>query len=59
VKSLPLGETGILDGRVPSARRTVYRAVGLNGIMLMIAILCAALLAIGWICKTGMFRRRN
>jgi apolipoprotein N-acyltransferase len=39
--SLPLGERGILDSFVPAAKETtIYRQIGLNGVMLRIVFLC-------------------
>jgi apolipoprotein N-acyltransferase len=45
--SLPLGERGVLDGKIPPAEMTVSRGIGLNGVMLAIVLLCGAILAAG------------
>jgi apolipoprotein N-acyltransferase len=44
LQSLPLGAKGIIDGRVPPAEMTVYRRIGLNGMMLLIVLLSGAIL---------------
>jgi apolipoprotein N-acyltransferase len=59
VKSLPLFEVGVLDGQIPQARITIYRRIGLNGIMLAIILLCIIpfALAKGWIFCRRQKRR--
>jgi apolipoprotein N-acyltransferase len=49
LKSIPLGGQGVLDGKIPAAHETIYRKIGLNGVMLIIVLICGILL---------LFRRR-
>jgi apolipoprotein N-acyltransferase len=41
---LELNITGTLDGRVPKGRITIYRHIGLNGMMLLILLFCGIIL---------------
>jgi apolipoprotein N-acyltransferase len=42
--NIKLGTRGVIDVAIPQSRMTSYRKIGLNGVMLMIILLCAVLL---------------
>jgi apolipoprotein N-acyltransferase len=44
IKTLAFGERGVLDVRIPPKRATVYRKIGLNGIMILILALCVLIM---------------
>jgi len=56
LQRLELNRTDVLDGRLPKGRMTVYRHIGLNGMMLLILLLCGFILMLPRLIKIVIAR---